>query len=149
MPGAPVFLDEVVNNFYSFTTLRAHGGDTLYIGTTHMKSRLLWRFDTAAKKFHDLGYDRVAHPGDVKIHRSLEYDPPKDVFYLISSALHGEDKYYESPGAEICVYDPNTGSIERIGRPMEHEYTQTITFDPARRLLYGFTYHTFSFYVAL
>ena len=139
--------DEVINNFYSLTTLRAHKNETLYIGTTHMRSRLLWRFDTATKKFEDLGYDKVAQAGDVKIHRSLEYDPNHDVFYLVSSALHGEDKYYESPGSEICLYDPNSGSIESIGRPLEHEYTQTITFDAARRLLYGFTYHTFSFYV--
>ena len=139
--------EEVVNNFYSFTTLRTHNDETLYVGTTHMNSRLLWRFDIETKQFEDLKYDKVARKGDVKIHRSLEYDPQGDVFYLVSSALHGEDKYYQSPGSAIYIFDPKTGAIEPIGTPLEHEYTQTIAFDASRRLIYGFTYHTFSFYV--
>ena len=138
--------DEVVNNFYSFTTLRAHHDHKLYIGTTHMNNRILWRFDPATKQFQDLGYDKVGRPADIKIHRSLEYDARDDVFYIVSSALHGEDQYYQSPGAQVYRYDPKTGRIDSLGTPMEHEYSQTITFDPQRRLLYGFTFHTFSFY---
>jgi hypothetical protein len=139
--------EEVVNNFYSFTTLRPHTDGKLYIGTTHMKNRLLWTFDPQKKTFEDLGYDKVGEVSDVKIHRSFEYDSAKKVFYGVSSALHLEDEYFKFPGSKIFIYSPETMKIEFIGTPLPHEYTQTITFDPQRRLLYGFTYHTFSFYV--
>jgi len=139
--------DEVMENFYSYTTLRAHKDGKLYIGTTNMKNRIFWSFDPATKLFEDLGYDKIGDYHDIKIHRSLEYDPMKNVFFGISSGLHGENEYLKAPGSQIFSYDLKTKKLEFIGRPLEHEYTQTIRFDPKRRLLYGFTYHTFSFYV--
>ncbi len=137
----------VAENYFSITTLRPHHNGKLYVGTTHMKNRILWSFDPETKTFDDLGYSRIGGQYDIKIHRSLEYDPARDVFYGVSSGLHTEAKYFDVPGSEIFEYNPKTGDITFLGRPLPHEYTQTITFDPVRRLLYGFTYHTFAFYV--
>ncbi|MFH1616555.1 MAG: hypothetical protein ABIG61_15905, partial [Planctomycetota bacterium] len=139
--------EEIMKEFYSYTTLRPHTDGRLYIGTTHMKNRIVWLFDTRTKKFEDLGYDKKGDYYDIKIHRSLEYDPVKDVFYGISAGLHAENEYTKAPGSKVFSIDAKTHELKFLGRPMEHEYTQTITFDPKRRLLYGFTYHTFSFYV--
>ena len=137
---------EISEHNYSFTTLRPHGS-RLYLGTTNMRNRILWCFDPENGTFEDLEYSRIGGEYDIKIHRSLEHDPRDDVFYGVSSGLHNEDVYHEAPGAPIFRFDPRTKTIESLGIPLEHEYTQTIQFDPRRRLLYGFTYHTFSFYV--
>lgn len=138
---------EIAGKFFSFTTLRAHNDGKLYLGTTNMKNRILWSFDPETKSFEDLGYSTKGTDYDIKIHRSLEYDPLKKVFYGVSSGLHSEKEYFKAPGAEIFTYDIKSKEIEFLGIPVKHEYTQTIKFDPERRLLYGFTYHTFSFYV--
>ena len=131
---------------YSYTTLRTHKDGNLYVGTTHMGNRILWLFDPRTKKFKDLDYAKVGTTYDIKIHRSLEFDPAQNVFYGVSSGLHTEQEYYQAPGASIFRFDLATRAIDPMGIPLPHEYTQTITFDPQRRLLYGFTYHTFSFY---
>ncbi len=138
---------DLKENLFSFTTLRAHSDGWLYVGTTNFANRILWRFDLTSNRFEDLHYQDIAHPRDIKIHRSLEWDPAKNVFYGVSSGLHNEDEYFNSPGAAIFSYDPATKEFKSLGIPLPHEYTQTITLDPERRLLYGFTYHTFSFYV--
>jgi len=133
---------------YSFTTLRPYPeAPRLYLGTTNMKNRIFWSFDPATGHFDDLGYDKAADPFEIKIHRSLEYDQLKQIFYGVSSGLHNESLFLQAPGARIFQYAPLTRQYEFLGIPLPHEYTQTITFDPGRRLLYGFTYHTFSFYV--
>lgn len=138
---------DLKENLFSFTTLRAHSDGWLYIGTTNFANRIFWRFDLANNGFEDLHYQDIAHPRDIKIHRSLEWDPVKKVFYGVSSGLHNENEYFDSPGAAIFSYDPATKEFRTLGIPLPHEYTQTITLDAQRRLLYGFTYHTFSFYV--
>lgn len=137
----------IAEHNFSFTTLRPHHDGMLYLGLTHMRNRILWRFDPSTHTFKDLDYPRIGGTYDIKIHRSLEYDVRDDVFLGVSSGLHNEDEYAKAPGAPIFRYDPKTNVIESLGIPLEHEYTQTIRFDPQRRLLYGFTYHTFSFYV--
>jgi hypothetical protein len=114
---------------------------------THMGNRILWCFDPADQSFEDLDYPRIADEFDIKIHRSLEYDRARDVFYGVSAGLHGENRYLEAPGSAIFQLEPAARKLEPLGIPLEHEYTQTIQFDSVRRLLYGFTYHTFSFYV--
>ncbi len=132
---------------YSFTTLRAHHDGNLYLGTTHMRNRILWVFDPRGNRFADLGYAALGAAYDIKIHRSLEFDARDNAFYGVSSGLHTEQDYFKAPGAAVFRYRVATREIEPLGIPLPHEYTQTITFDPRRRLLYGFTYHTFSFYV--
>ena len=139
--------DALKRDLFSFTTLRAHHDGTLYVGTTNFANRILWHFDPSNGAFSDLRYQDIAEPWDIKIHRSLEWDPIKDVLYGVSSGLHCEDEYFAAPGAAIFAFSPNTGAIEPLGIPLPHEYTQTITLDSERRLLYGFTYHTFAFYV--
>jgi len=132
---------------YAFTTLRALPDGQLYIGTTHMNNRIFWRFDPKAKTFHDLGYAGHGTRYDIKIHRSLEFDAARNVLYGISAGLHNESEYFKAPGSQMFQFDLATGKIEMLGTPLPHEYTQTITLDPRRRLIYGFTYHTFAFYV--
>lgn len=138
---------QIAEGNYSYTTLRAHRDGNLYLGTTNMRNRILWIFDPRQKQFADLGYAAGGTTYDIKIHRSLEFDPRKNVFYGVSSGLHTEQDYFKAPGSAVFQVDVGTRKIEFLGIPMPHEYTQTIAFDPQRRLLYGFTYHTFSFYV--
>ena len=134
-------------DLFSLTTLRPHSDGWLYVGTTNFANRILWRFNPEKAEFEELHYERVGTHHDIKIHRSLEWDRVNRVLYGVSSGLHNEDQYFDAPGAEIFAFNPETLGIETLGVPLPHEYTQTITFDPERRLLYGFTYHTFSFYV--
>ena len=138
---------DLKENLFSLTTLRSHSDGWLYIGTTNFANRILWRYDPDSSQFQDLRYQDIAHPRDIKIHRSLEWDPVNEVMYGVSSGLHHENEYFQSPGAAIFTYDPATKEYESLGIPLPHEYTQSIALDPKRRLLYGFTYHTFSFYV--
>ena len=74
----------IAEHNYSFTTLRAHDDGKLYLGMTHMGNRILWCFDPADQSFEDLDYPRIADEFDIKIHRSLEYDRARDVFYGVS-----------------------------------------------------------------
>ena len=138
---------EVTEHVYSYTCLRPHSDGVLYVGTTNMNGHILFAFDTEKKTFRDLGYKEIGTPYDIKIHRSLEHDSKKEVFYGVSAGLHLEKDYFNAPGSSIFRYVIESGKIEPMSIPLPHEYTQTIKFDPVRRLLYGFTLHTFSFYV--
>ena len=138
---------QIAEHVYSLTTLYPHSDGQLYIGASNMNGNILWRFDPDHKSFEDLEYSVLATPYDVKIHRSLVYDVKKDCFYGVSSGLHLENEYNDAPGASIFQYDINDRQYHSLGIPLPHEYTQTIAFDCQRRLIYGFTYHTFAFYV--
>ncbi|MCD6364679.1 MAG: hypothetical protein J7M14_02265 [Planctomycetes bacterium] len=142
---------EAKKRLYAFTSLLLNPADNqLYCGVTNFNNDIFQRFDPKTKEFTSLDYRNRFAPStdfDVKIHRSLELDAQENCIYSISSALHRPNEYLDAPGSHLFRYHCATDEYEDLGRPLEHEYTQTITYDKQRQLIYGFTLEYFSFYV--
>lgn len=138
------------DNLFAFVSLLYNPGDELlYCGMTHFGGDILYTFDPRTKKFRSLGYPArfaKASEYDVKIHRSLELDVDQGVIYGIASGLHSTKDYMKVPGAHLFAYRCASGKFEDLGCPVPHEYTQTIVYDPRRKIIYGFTLEYFSFY---
>jgi hypothetical protein len=155
--GADLNYEGVANNeeakkrIFQFTSLLHNPiNKKLYCGLTNFSSDIFYEFDVQNKTFKSLNYkDRFAARSrfDIKIHRSLEFDAEENCIYAISSGLHAPKDYNNAPGSHLFKYDCSSDSYEDLGMPLEHEYTQTITLDKARGLIYGFTLDYFSFYV--
>jgi hypothetical protein len=142
--------EEPRQRIFQFTSL-LHNPQSgkLYCGVTNFDSNILHEFDPKTKKFKSLDYKNrfsARNYYDVKIHRSLELDEKTNSCIGISSGLHSAKYYNDGPGAHLFRYDCNNDTYEDLGMPMPHEYTQTITYDPKRQLVYGFTLHYFAFY---
>lgn len=135
-------------NYYSFTCLKYHEpSKRLLCGTTNFSSDVLHTFDPATKEFQSLGYAAFGKdPFEIKCHRSLAVG--KDgMVYGATSALHDVNERLDGPGGKLFSYDMQRRSFELLGIPKPHDYIQTITLDPERGLLYGFTYPVFEFFV--
>lgn len=133
-------------NAYSFTCLKYHAG-RIYCGTTNFAGNILHAYDVKSHSFTSLGFaawGRDRH--EIKIHRSLALGADGRL-YGAASALHGFNRYQDAPGSKLFAYDPAAGTYENFGIPVPHEYIQTISLDPARGLIYGFTLHLFIFFV--
>ncbi|MFH0940183.1 MAG: hypothetical protein V1899_13025 [Planctomycetota bacterium] len=141
---------ELLKRVYQFTSLLYNQADKkLYCGVTNFDSDIFHTFDPVKKKFRSLGYQKRFKPAtqfDIKIHRSLELDKATKSIISISSGLHDPSEYLDAPGSHLFRYCWETDTYEDLGRPIDHEYTQTITFDPSRQMVYGFTLTYFSFY---
>jgi hypothetical protein len=141
---------ELRKRMYQFTSLLYNPANKkLYCGVTNFASDIFHEFDPAKKKFRSLGYPKRFKPAtkfDIKIHRSLELDKATKSIISISSGLHATNEYLEAPGSHLFRYYWETDSYEDLGMPVANEYTQTITFDPKRQIVYGFTLEYFSFY---
>ncbi|MGD0110430.1 MAG: hypothetical protein ABSD48_01035 [Armatimonadota bacterium] len=138
---------EFKDNYIAFTCLLAHPKDgLLYCGVTAFNTDVLHAFDPEAKAFRSLGYQAVAEPFEIKIHRSLEL-ASDGAIYGASACLHGLNRRLEAPGGALFRYSPKTGQTEKLGIPVARDYIQTISLDEKRGLIYGQTYPVFNFFV--
>ena len=138
---------EMRENYIAFTCLlAAPKEETLYCGVTAWNNDILHAFDLKTRKFRSLGYAKVAEKFEVKVHRSLEMASDGTI-YGASACLHDVSKRLEAPGGAVFRLTPRTRKIEKLCIPCKRDYIQTISLDDERRLIYGFTYPVFKFFV--
>ncbi len=137
---------EWYENYIAFVSLLPHPDGRLLCGVTAPDTDILHRFDTETKQFESLGYPKVSEPHEIKIHRSLELASDGTV-YGASACLFRVSERMNAPGGSLFKLPPGADAVEKIGVPVEHDYTQTITLDDRRGLIYGQTYPCFRFYV--
>jgi hypothetical protein len=130
---------DFIPDLISFVCNETNPQDGLvYVGLTSYDNDILYTFDPRTSQFRSLGFQAVAERFDVKVHRSLAIDRDGAV-YGATACLHWVDQCMESPGGKLFCYQPG-GEIEILGIPVPHQYIQTISLDPQRKILYGFTY---------
>ncbi len=130
----------------SITTVMYNPNDgLLYCGLTDMKNDLLYSFDLNSKEFKSLGFKRIADKYDVKIHRSLILEDDGTILGA-TAGLHGIEERMNALGGKLFRYDPRSGDIELIARPVERDYIQTIALDKERGIIYGLTYPVGKFF---
>ena len=134
-------------NFYAFTCMeyfKQH--QKIFLGSTQFENDIFLTFDPKTKEFESLKYSQFSDDKlDVKIHRSLCVDDD-GIIFAAPSGLHDEDQWMTSPGAKIFSYDYPNRKYQDLGIPVEHDYIQTISYDPKRKIIYGFTLNAFIFF---
>ena len=135
------------DNYVAFTCLLAAPDEgLLYCGTTAYNNDILHAFDLEKKTFRTLGYQHVAEQFEVKVHRSLEIAGDGTI-YGASACLHDPSKRLDAPGGAVFRLPPGQRRPEKLCIPCPPDYVQTITLDDQRKLIYGFTYPVFKFFV--
>jgi hypothetical protein len=71
---------------------------------------------------------------------------PDGLVYFGTAALVNIPQRHEAPGGRLFRYDPGSGEYEFLGRPLAHDYIQTIDVDYRRGIIYGATYPLGSFF---
>lgn len=137
---------DLYHRMLAFTCLLTHPDGYLYCGLTRFNGDFFYRFDVRSKQFESLGYQHVSEPFECKIHRSLELDTDGTI-YGATACLHLENRRLDAPGGALFKYDVRTRKIDKFAIPVPHDYIQTISLDPRRRLIYGQTYPVFKFFV--
>jgi hypothetical protein len=138
---------EMRDNYIAFTCLLAAPEEgVVYCGVTAYNNDILHTFDLQEKVFRTLGYQSVAEPYEVKVHRSLER-ASDGAIYSASACLHDPSERLKAPGGAVFRLLPGNRRIEKLCIPCKHDYIQTITLDDKRKLVYGFTYPVFKFFV--
>lgn len=139
--------EEFRRRYYAFTCLAWHApSKKLLCGTTNFSNDVLHTFDPVTKKFESLNYAAFGKdPFEIKCHRSLAVGTDGAV-YGATSCLHGVDQRMEGPGGKLFKLEVASQRFELLGIPKPHDYIQTITLDPKRQMLYGFTYPVFEFF---
>lgn len=127
------------------TLLYCKQENKIYLGLMAFDSDIFYRFNPESNSFESLGYSKVGEKYEVKIHRSL-VDDGDHFIYGATAGLHDVSLRNKAPGGRLFRYDKKTQSIEFLGIPCPHEYIQTITLDPERKILYGLTYPVFKFF---
>jgi len=112
----------------------------IYCGLNSLDGDLLYRFDPATEKFQCLKTKQWTDDYDVKIHRTLVYNPLDHSIYLGTSMLHDMDQQQRAKGGKLVRYDPAGGAYELIDVPAPRLYLQSIAADWQRNLIYSFTY---------
>jgi len=139
--------EELRQNYIAFTSLLpAEDEGVLYCGVTSWVNDILYAFDLETRAFRSLRYQDVAEPYEVKVHRSLEMASDGTI-YSASACLHDVSRRLDAPGGVIFKVTPGDRRIEKLCTPCPPDYIQTITLDDERRLIYGFTYPVFKFFV--
>lgn len=134
-------------NYVAFTCLLAAPREgMLYCGVTAYNNDILAVFDPQKKAFRSLRYQEVAEKYEVKIHRSLEMSA-QGTIYGASACLHQPDKRLDAPGGSLFKLAPDLRTIEKLCIPSPPDYIQTITLDDERKLIHGFTYPVFKYFV--
>lgn len=134
--------DPDMGKMVSFVSLYYHEPNGLvYCGLTSYTGQVLITFDPESKEFRDLEYQNrdFYEPFDVKIHRSFEPDGEGNILFAIAG-LHDLKSNPEAEGGRIFRLRPDTEEIEVLGRPVRHDYIQTIAYDKARKIVYGNCY---------
>ncbi len=138
--------EDLLRNRVAFTCLYYQPVDALlYCGITAYDADIFYTFDPDTGEFVSLGWQEVGEQFDVKIHRSL-CPSPDGLIYGATAGLHDITRRREAPGGKIFSFDPATGEYEILCIPSPPDYVQTITLDPERRVIYGFTYPVFKFF---
>ena len=134
------------DGYFAFTSLKFRPQDgLLYCGNTNFGNDLLRSFNLETKEFKSLHYQDFGEKFEVKIHRGLELGND-GLFYGATSCLHGPEKRLVAPGGKVFRYDPEKAEYKLLCIPKEHDYIQTISLDPEREMIYGFTYPVFEFF---
>ncbi|MGH7144699.1 MAG: hypothetical protein ACREJ2_11315 [Planctomycetota bacterium] len=138
---------DMKKNYYAFTCLQFHPtAKKLLCGTTNFSNDVLHTFDPATKEFQSLGYAQFGRDEfEIKCHRSLAVGKDGKV-YGATSCLHDIPDRLKGPGGKVFSYDLNTKKFELLCIPKQHDYIQTISLDPEREMIYGFTYPVFEFF---
>ena len=132
----------------SFDTVTFNPDDgQVYCGLNSMDGDLLYTFDPSTGRFTSLKTERWADEFDVKIHRTLLYNPKDKCFYFATSLLHDVDQQRNAKGGKLVRYDPVGDSYDLLGTPATMLYIQSIAADFDRGLIYGFTYPAEAFFV--
>lgn len=135
-------------NAFSFTCLEfVESYGRIFCGTTNFSNNLLQTFDPTTKQFESMRYGEFSDdPYEIKIHRSLAFGGD-GWLYGATSGLHQVDERLRAPGGRLFRFDYRSRRYETIAIPCAHDYIQTISLDPVRELIYGFTYPVFNFFV--
>jgi len=111
----------------------------VWCGFTSFIGDLLWTFDPKTKQFESKGFTAVREEQEIKIHRGLQVGPDGKL-YFGTAALVNTQQRHDAPGGRLFSYDPGKDEYEFLGRPLEHDYIQTIDVDHKRGIIYGATY---------
>jgi len=111
----------------------------IWCGFTSFAGDLLWTFDPKTKKFKSRNFTPHREEQEVKIHRGLQVGPG-GCLYFGTAGLPTLPQRHAAPGGRLFRYDPHADQYEFLGRPVEHDYIQTIDVDHKRGIIYGATY---------
>ena len=111
----------------------------IWCGMTSFAGELLWAFDPKTERFESKGFRALREEQEVKIHRGLQVGPDGWVYFGTASLINIPQRH-EAPGGRLFRYDPSSGRYEFLGRPVAHDYIQTIDVDHRRGIIYGATY---------
>ena len=139
--------DDFKKQYFAFTCMEySEAAGKLFCGTTNMSLDLLQTFDPVTKEFECMGYfDFSEDSYEVKIHRSLALGKDGEL-YGATSCLYPLNERLKAPGGKVFRFDYESRSFELLTIPKEHDYVQTISLDPERQMIYGFTYPVFEFF---
>ncbi len=129
---------KIVNAYTSVLYNPSNG--LVYCGLTDYDNDILYTYNPATGKFASCNIKPVTTKFDVKVHRSLIFDPDDDCIYCASATLQQESEYVESVGGKIFRHDPATGRTEVLATPLPHVGIQTICLDNTRKIIYGHGY---------
>jgi sugar lactone lactonase YvrE len=135
------------HNWISFDCLLADDQrNVIWCGLTRLNTDIFWAYDRGTGEFRSMGFPKIADRFDAKFHRSLVRDPSGTI-WAATALLHEINLFDEAPGGAIVRFDPGTGELAIVGRPLPHLYIQSLQIDPQRGLLYGQTYTPEVFFV--
>lgn len=128
------------HDWISFDCLLADDArQTIWCGLTSFATDIFFAYDLRTGAFRDLEYRAVGDRYDAKFHRSLLFDADGAV-WAATALLHDIDRYWDAPGGALVRFDPDSGKIAIVARPMPHLYIQSIAMDTRRRIIYGQTF---------
>ena len=129
------------NGWISFDSIVFNPDDRqIYCGLNSIDGDLLYRFSREQHSFTCLNTRRWTDEFDVKIHRTLLYNPRDRCLYFATSLLHDVDQQQQAGGGKLVRYDIAGDRYEILGVPAPMLYIQSIAADFERGFLYGFTY---------
>lgn len=111
----------------------------VWCGFTSFAGDLLWTFDPKTKNFKSCGFMPLREEHEVKIHRGLQVGPD-GCLYFGTAALPTIPQRHDAAGGRLFRYDPKADTYDFLGRPLAHDYIQTIDVDHKRGIIYGATY---------
>jgi hypothetical protein len=113
--------------------------DLVYAGIASFENDIFWTFDRSGGTFTSLNYRSFGDKYDAKFHRSLELDED-GTFYAATALLHDPNHMMDTQGGKLLKYEPASGKYTLLDIPVPHHYIQSITLDPARRVIFGATF---------
>lgn len=109
----------------------------VYCGITSFDADIFHAWDRNENKWVSCGFEAVGNTYDAKFHRSMELTADGKSLYCATALLHDIDRYWEAPGGGIFRHNCESGTTEKLGIPLPHNYIQSIALDEKDDVIYS------------